>query len=134
MTMSDFKIRFAQYNNNGYYFSDVRSGLLVGLLSIGTMIGALAAIPLADRFGRKLSISFWCVIHMVGIIVQIITASKWCQVAVGRLVAGLGVGALSSLVPMYQSESAPRHIRGATVRYDSSSSSFSSVFSDLFCC
>jgi SP family sugar:H+ symporter-like MFS transporter len=35
----------------------------------------------------------------------------------GRWVAGLGVGALSLLVPMYQSESGPRHIRGALIRY-----------------
>lgn len=53
---------------------------------------------------------------MVGIVVQMTTDTKWYQVAVGRLVAGLGVGALSSLVPMYQSESCPRHIRGAMVR------------------
>lgn len=114
-TMHDFQVRFAQHDESGYYFSNVRSGLIVGLMSIGTMIGALAASPLADRFGRKLSITFWCIIHMVGIIVQIATSTKWYQVAVGRLVAGLGVGALSSLVPMYQSESAPRHVRGAMV-------------------
>ncbi|EED20688.1 MFS monosaccharide transporter, putative [Talaromyces stipitatus ATCC 10500] len=114
-TMHDFQVRFAQHNDNGYYFSNVRSGLIVGLMSIGTMIGALAASPLADRFGRKPSITFWCIIHIVGMIVQIATTNKWYQVAVGRLVAGLGVGALSSLVPMYQSESAPRHVRGAMV-------------------
>jgi SP family sugar:H+ symporter-like MFS transporter len=39
----------------------------------------------------------------------------WYQVAVGRLVAGLGVGAISLLVPMYQGESGPRHIRGALI-------------------
>ena len=79
------------------------------------MIGALVAAPIADRLGRKLSISFWSLIHIVGIIVQMSTATKWYQVAVGRLVAGLGVGALSSIVPMYQSESAPRQVRGAMV-------------------
>ncbi|KAJ9192848.1 hypothetical protein DTO166G4_6485 [Paecilomyces variotii] len=116
-TMGDFKLRFAQYDSatDTYYFSNVRSGLIVGLLSIGTMIGALCAAPLADRFGRKLSIALWCIIHVVGIIVQIATENKWYQVAVGRLVAGLGVGALSSVVPMYQSESAPRQVRGAMV-------------------
>lgn len=81
------------------------------------MIGALLAAPVADRCGRKYSITFWCVIHIVGVIVQIATSTKWYQVAVGRLVAGLGVGALSSLVPMYQSESAPRQVRGAMVRF-----------------
>lgn len=33
----------------------------------------------------------------------------------GRFVAGLGVGALSLLVPMYQAETGPRHIRGALI-------------------
>lgn len=79
------------------------------------MIGALVAAPIADRIGRKLSISFWALVHIVGIIVQIATQDKWYQIAVGRLVAGLGVGALSSVVPMYQSESAPRQVRGAMV-------------------
>lgn len=34
---------------------------------------------------------------------------------IGRLVAGLGVGNLSVGVPMFQSESSPREIRGAVV-------------------
>lgn len=79
------------------------------------MIGALVAAPIADRIGRKLSMSFWSVIHMVGIIVQIATDSNWVQIAMGRWVAGLGIGALSSVVPMYQSEAAPRQVRGAMI-------------------
>ncbi|PYH78203.1 monosaccharide transporter [Aspergillus uvarum CBS 121591] len=115
-TMQDFLMRFGEQQADGSYaFSNVRSGLIVGLLSIGTMIGALTAAPIADRFGRKLSISFWSLIHIVGIIIQIATSTSWVQVAMGRWVAGLGVGALSSVVPMYQSESAPVQVRGAMV-------------------
>jgi SP family sugar:H+ symporter-like MFS transporter len=33
----------------------------------------------------------------------------------GRFVAGLGIGALSTVVPMYQSESIPKRIRGVAV-------------------
>jgi hypothetical protein len=53
---------------------------------------------------------------LVGLIVQISATDKWYQMMMGRWVAGLGVGALSLLVPMYQAETGPRHIRGALIR------------------
>ncbi|EEB88712.1 hypothetical protein MPER_13283, partial [Moniliophthora perniciosa FA553] len=34
---------------------------------------------------------------------------------VGRVFAGLGVGVISCVIPMYQSECAPKWIRGAVV-------------------
>lgn len=96
-------------------FSNGRSGTIVGLLSIGTLMGAILAAPIADRFGRKYSIVVMCMIFCVGVIVQISTTTEWYQIAIGRWVAGLGVGGLSVLTPMYQSETAPRQIRGALV-------------------
>ena len=99
----------------GPSFSNVRSGTIVGLLSIGTLFGALCSAPIADRFGRKICIIVWCLVFCVGVIVQITTVNHWYQIVVGRWVAGLGVGGLSVLTPMYQSETAPRQIRGALV-------------------
>jgi SP family sugar:H+ symporter-like MFS transporter len=118
LAMENFLSRFGQFNasKGKYEFTNVRSGLIVALLSIGTLIGALVGAPIADRIGRKWSISGWCVIVCVGVTVQISSPyGHWYQVAVGRLVAGLGVGAISLLVPMYQGESGPRHIRGALI-------------------
>ncbi|KAF3397047.1 High-affinity fructose transporter ght6 [Talaromyces pinophilus] len=116
LQMEDFLYSFGTWNGEKYEFSNVRSGLITGLLSIGTLIGALIGAPIADRIGRKWSISWWCIILCVGITVQISSPhGKWYQVAVGRLIAGLGVGALSLIVPMYQGESGPRHIRGSLI-------------------
>lgn len=114
--MPNFLERFGQRDASGApYFSNVRSGLIVAMLSIGTLIGALLAAPLADKIGRRLSISSWCVICAIGFVVQIAANTAWYQVMIGRLIAGFGVGALSLLVPMYQAESSPPWIRGAMV-------------------
>ncbi|KAJ6015088.1 Major facilitator superfamily domain general substrate transporter [Penicillium herquei] len=117
LEMKNYKERYGQERSDGtFYFSNVRSGLIVSLLSIGTLIGALIAGPLADRIGRKWSIFAWCIMLHIGLIIQISSPSgKWYQMMMGRFVTGFGVGSLSLLVPMYQGEIAPRHIRGAMV-------------------
>jgi len=81
--MPEFQSRFGQQNSNGdggFHFSNVRSGLIVALLSVGTLMGALIAGLVADRIGRKWSISVWCLMLYLGLIVQM-TAShgKWYQ-------------------------------------------------------
>ncbi|KAJ5757278.1 uncharacterized protein N7511_007460 [Penicillium nucicola] len=115
--MSNYLARYGELGADGTYsFSATRSGLIVGLLSIGTMIGALAGAPIADKLGRKWSITLWCIILNIGLVVQISSPNgHWYQMVIGRWVTGLGVGGCSLLVPMYQGESAPRHIRGAMI-------------------
>lgn len=115
--MDDYLERYGELNGKGEYtLSNVRAGLLVGLLSVGTLIGSLLGAPVADFIGRKWSITVWCVVMIVGLIVQISSPSgNWVQMVVARWVTGLGVGGCSLVVPMYQGESAPRHIRGAII-------------------
>lgn len=43
------------------------------------------------------------------------STSVWEQFMMGRFVTGLGVGALSANVPIYQSEIAPKQLRGTLV-------------------
>lgn len=111
LAMPDFIDRFG---DNGE-FSAVRSGTIVGLLAVGTLFGCLGSAPLADTFGRRLTISFSAFWYIVGVIIEITSERVWVQFAMGRFTAGLGIGALSTVVPMYQSESIPKRIRGATV-------------------
>ena len=41
--------------------------------------------------------------------------SDWIGIVMGRFVAGLGVGALSVLVPLYMAETSPVPVRGAVI-------------------
>ncbi|KAJ6151694.1 hypothetical protein N7470_006822 [Penicillium chermesinum] len=114
--MSNYLERYGQYIDGQWKLTDNRAGLIVGMLSIGTLVGALVAAPLADFLGRKWSITVWNMVLIVGLIVQITSPDgHWYQMVVGRTITGLGVGGCSLLVPMYQGESAPRHVRGAMI-------------------
>jgi SP family sugar:H+ symporter-like MFS transporter len=87
---------------------------IVSILSAGTFFGALASPFLADRFGRRpaLIASTW--VFNLGVILQTAATSIPMFLA-GRFFAGFGVGLISALIPLYQSETAPKWIRGAIV-------------------
>ncbi|CAD6893078.1 unnamed protein product [Tilletia caries] len=117
LLMTDFKNRFATEvdANNAPIFNSWLEGLIVSSLSIGTLLGVLLGAPLADFFGRRRAMSIECVIFSLGVVIQVTSFQAWWQVAIGRGVTGVGVGALSAAVPLYQSETVPKEIRGALV-------------------
>ncbi|KAI8847465.1 general substrate transporter [Chytridium lagenaria] len=89
--------------NNPYVIKQRLKLLVVSILAVGEVIGALLGSVVADRCGRKLGVIIASAVFSVGVAMQ----TDW--------VAGLGVGILSTLVPMYQSECAPKWIRGAVI-------------------
>ncbi|KAF2216329.1 hypothetical protein CERZMDRAFT_93624 [Cercospora zeae-maydis SCOH1-5] len=115
-SMEDYGRRFGTILPDGTIeFSAARQGSITGLLCVGCLFGALIAGKIADTLGRKLSISVSSFFCMIGTVIEISSQSAWYQFAIGRLVNGFGIGALSVLVPMYQSESSPAIIRGVLV-------------------
>ncbi|KAJ4297282.1 glucose transporter [Collariella sp. IMI 366227] len=88
--------------------------LIVAMLSVGTAVGALLAAPIGDRWGRRPSLIAAIGVFCIGAIFQV-CATNVPLLVVGRLVAGVGVGIVSVLVPLYQSEMAPKWIRGTLV-------------------
>lgn len=80
LEMPDLLAHFADTTNpktSALAFSNSRSGTIVALLSIGTLLGVLYAASITDKYGRKPSIVFWCIIFCVGVIVQVTTEHKW---------------------------------------------------------
>ncbi|EKV19795.1 MFS monosaccharide transporter, putative [Penicillium digitatum] len=91
-----------------------QSSMIVSLLSAGTFFGALGAAPIADKFGRRMGMIMESFVFVFGVILQTISTSIPLFVA-GRFFAGFGVGLLSATIPLYQSETAPKWIRGTIV-------------------
>lgn len=113
LIMPDFIRRFGQEGTDGqYYLSSSRQSIIVSLLSAGTFCGAIAQAFTSDRLGRRGSILFWSAIFTVGVAIQTGTTYSLVQLVIGRYIAGLGVGSLSAIVPLYNGETAPKAIRG----------------------
>ncbi|MDC6271087.1 sugar porter family MFS transporter [Acetobacter pasteurianus] len=116
INMSDFQERFGQLNDQGeYYFSNVRTGLIVGLFNAGCAVGALFMSKIGDLYGRRVGIMTAMILYIVGLIVQISSSTKWYQLTVGRILTGVAVGCLSVLCPLFISEVSPKHLRGTLV-------------------
>ncbi|KAL7276952.1 high affinity glucose transporter [Rhizina undulata] len=91
-----------------------RQGGITAAMPAGSLVGALASSYLGDYFGRKVAIQIGAAIWIIGAIIQAASQNVGMLVA-GRIIAGLCVGITSSLVPVYQSEIAPKEIRGRVV-------------------
>jgi len=95
--------------------SPSQSSLVVSILSAGTFFGALTAAPFADFMGRRLALMVSAgVVFNFGVILQTASTALPMFIA-GRFFAGFGVGLISALIPLYQSETSPKWIRGAIV-------------------
>lgn len=97
--MENFKCTFG----TNCELSTSQQSLIVSILSAGTFFGALAGAPIADTIGRKWGLIFTTLVFSIGVAMQ--TASTALPLfVVGRVFAGLGVGLVSTIIPMYQSE------------------------------
>ena len=89
---------------------DTRSGTVVALFTGGCFCGAFLA-SFSDPLGRRGTILMACCIFVVGGVIQT-AAVVIAMLYVGRFIAGIGVGFLTMIVPIYQAELAHRKIRG----------------------
>lgn len=87
---------------------------MVSVLTLGAMVGAFINGPISDRISRRWSILLANVIFLIGSIIQA-AAVNIEMIFIGRFIAGLAIGALSMVVPLYISELAPSNVRGSLV-------------------
>ena len=87
-------------------------GLVVASLLLGAAAGAASAGPLSDRLGRRNVLIIAAILFTIGAIGAALAPNAGILVLF-RVVLGLGVGSAALIVPLYLSEIAPTHIRGA---------------------
>lgn len=89
-------------------------GWCVSTLLLGAWLGSLISGPLCDRFGRKRLIMYQVLVFLVGSAIQTGAMNEGYLFG-GRFVAGLSIGSLTHVVPMYIAELSPANLRGALV-------------------
>ena len=108
---------------------------MVAILEVGAFIASLSVGRIGDMIGRRKTILYGSIIFFTGGVLQTF-ATGMPMMILGRIIAGLGVGALSTIVPVYQSEISPPHNRGKLACIEFTGNIFgyaTSVWVDYFC-
>lgn len=109
LTMESFGAQFPRiFLDSGF------KGWFVSTLLLLAWFGSLINGPVADRFGRKGSMLVAVVVFVIGSSFQA-GANSIAMLFAGRAVAGLSIGMLTMIVPMYMSEVSTPGIRGTLV-------------------
>ncbi|KAJ4376073.1 Bifunctional purine biosynthesis protein PurH [Neocucurbitaria cava] len=86
-------------------------GVVGSMYTLGGLIGALSAAPLAGRYGRLRAMLITTIFFAVGPLFEALSPNIGVM-AFGRLVSGVGAGASVVIVPLYISEIAPPAEKG----------------------
>ncbi|ODV59957.1 glycerol proton symporter of the plasma membrane, subject to glucose-induced inactivation [Ascoidea rubescens DSM 1968] len=123
---------FKSYFNNP---SRAVIGTMVAILEIGALASSLLVGKIGDIIGRRKTIRYGAIIFVIGGVIQT-GATKMLDLIFGRIISGIGVGLLSTIVPVYQSEVSPPHNRGklSCIQFTGNIVGYSSsVWVDYFC-
>ncbi|ACO79519.1 sugar transporter [Azotobacter vinelandii CA] len=94
-----------------FHLSPAETGWIVSSIFVGCVLGALAAGKLADRIGRKSTLLLSTLAFAISAYGTTF-ADSFAIFSSARIVAGIGIGLASTVVPLYMGEIAPRDIRG----------------------
>ena len=91
--------------------SDAAFSTIAAVYTIGGLLGALAAGPMASRRGRLPAMRATAACFLVGAGIETISMNP-VVMGLGRLISGVGAGASTVIVPLYISEVSPPNERG----------------------
>ncbi|KAF2105433.1 MFS sugar transporter-like protein [Lophiotrema nucula] len=88
------------------------NSLAVGLQQLGAFVACFGAWPLTNRLGRRVALMLSSAVFVVGAIIQTVDTHSMGAFYAGRIIAGIGLGAATVVVPTYSSEMTPKELRG----------------------
>ncbi|KAK7039389.1 hexose carrier protein [Favolaschia claudopus] len=92
-------------------------GAIVALYDIGCLFGALAAMVVGERLGRKKTFLLGVIVMSIGALMQVF-AFTVTQMIVARIITGLGNGMNTATAPVWQSETCKPSWRGKLVVFE----------------
>lgn len=99
---------FKSYYNDP---SPTAIGTMIAILEIGALVSSFVAGKVGDHIGRRRTIRYGSFIFVVGGLIQTLSVDI-INLGVGRLVSGVAIGFLTTIIPCYQSEISPPDDRG----------------------
>ncbi|KAJ7696197.1 general substrate transporter [Mycena rosella] len=88
---------------------------VVSVLQAGAFFGALGSAPVSAKIGRKWTLVLFTAIFTLGAILTTVADGPKTGLALiyaGRVISGLGIGAISAVAPAFVSECSPKEVRG----------------------
>lgn len=96
--------------------SEVQEEVLVGILSIVSLLGSLIGGKTSDALGRKWTIGLAAIVFQTGAGIMSV-APTFTVIMIGRLFAGIGIGFGVMIAPIYIAEIAPSVDRGSLTSF-----------------
>ena len=91
--------------------STLMVGTITALYDVGAFLGAISAAFTAELLGRKRSLLLGAAIVVVGAVLMGVSYER-IQFMVARIITGVGIGYITSVTPVYQSEISAAAQRG----------------------
>ncbi|KAK6942237.1 Major facilitator, sugar transporter-like [Dillenia turbinata] len=105
------KKKYAHENNYCKYDNQGLAAFTSSLYLAG-LVASLVASPITRRYGRRGSIICGGISFLIGAALNA-AAQNLAMLLLGRIMLGVGIGFGNQAVPLYLSEMAPTHLRGA---------------------
>jgi sugar porter (SP) family MFS transporter len=115
LALDSFKLDFGLPPGSSGFANAVNakvSSNVVSLLTAGCFFGSIASAFLNDRYGRRYTLMGFSVVFLLGAAIQVGATHNIGMIYGGRVVAGLGIGGMSAITPIFVSENAPPEVRG----------------------